>query len=461
MPRGKRIKNPLKFVDERETNNASRSLQPPAPVAYEDTTSVEASEAPSQAPFQAAANSISSDGATRCSNSKSSSSWNMEIIDSTNMKKKAKIKVKDVCNLPRGDHVIVEVDEEGAAYGEAQGLLAGYCGILATNARIFPISFEKWSGQKNGGMPKSFKDECFDTMIKPHFYFTSTEKIAYRYCIQSIAKKWATYRQRLWNEFYDPTMRREALVNNVPDDVPRDQWACFVNYRLKPSTVELCMKNKENQSKQTIPHTCGSKSNSRRRHEMYLETGKKPSRGMMYIETHKRKDGSFVNNEALTIVEQIGLNMTQSNAQFEVSPNDAVGKVLGPEHSGRVRCMGMGAAPTNTFRNVRSRLNRMTISTNSARSSSPTTVAILQEKINNLESDLHNSQQKVTSLESKLHQSFDMMKAYLMMKEGGIPEALVGFFSAREANDAESEPTTPFDARRSAGDSNGHPTTNI
>ncbi|XLS44897.1 hypothetical protein HN51_001762 [Arachis hypogaea] len=112
-------------------------------------------------------------------------------------------------------------------------------------------------------------------------------------------------------------MRREALVNNVPDDIPRDQWACFVNYRLKPSTVELCMKNKENRNKQIIPHTCGSKSNSRRRHEMHLKTGKKPSRGMMYIETHKRKDGSFVNNEALTIVEQIELNMTQSNTQFE------------------------------------------------------------------------------------------------------------------------------------------------
>ncbi|XP_020963338.1 uncharacterized protein LOC107607079 isoform X2 [Arachis ipaensis] len=458
MLRGKRIKNPLKFVDERENNNASRSLQPLAPTASEDTT-VEAGEAPSQALSQAAANSISSDGATRCSNSKSSSAWNVEIIDSTNVKKKAKIKVKNVYNLPREDRVIVEVDEEGATYGEAQGLLAGYCGILATNARIFPISFEKWSGQENGGMPKSFKDECFDSMIKPHFYFTSTEKISYRYCIQSIAKKWGTYRQRLWNEFYDPTMRREALVNNVSDDVPRDQWACFVNYRLKPSTIELCMKNKENRSKQTIPHTCGSKSNSRRRHEIYLKMGKKSSRGMMYIETHKRKDGSFVNNEALTIV--IELNMTQSNAQFEVSPNDAVGKVLGPEHSGRVRCMGMGAAPINTFRNVRSRLNGMTISTNLAGSSSPTTAAILQEKINNLEYNLYNSQQKVTNLESKLQQSFDMMKAYLMMKEGGIPEALVGFFSTREANDAESEPTTPFDARRSTGDSNGHPRTNI
>ncbi|XLR01277.1 hypothetical protein S83_067475, partial [Arachis hypogaea] len=80
MPKGKRIKNPLKFVDERENNNASRSLQPPAPTASEDTTSVEASEAPFQIPSQAAANSISSDGATRCSNSKSSSAWNVEII---------------------------------------------------------------------------------------------------------------------------------------------------------------------------------------------------------------------------------------------------------------------------------------------------------------------------------------------------------------------------------------------
>ena len=48
--------------------------------------------------------------------------------------------------------------------------------------------------------------------------------------------------------------------------------------------------------------------------------------------------------------------MTQSNIdKSEVSPNDdAVGKVLGLEHSGRVRCMGMESAPTNTFRNVRS-----------------------------------------------------------------------------------------------------------
>ncbi|MED6191825.1 hypothetical protein PIB30_004486 [Stylosanthes scabra] len=237
MRRGKLIKNPLKFGDERENNNASCSLQSQAPSSEIPSESVEISIEANEAPSEAPTNSISSDGATHCSSSKSSSAWMVEIIDSTNTKRKDKVKVKDICNLPRGDHVIVEFDEHGAAYGNAQVLLAGYCGILATNACIFPISFEKWSGQETGGMPKSFKDDCFDTMIKPHFHFTSTEKIAYRYCLQSIAKKWATYRQKLWNEFYDPTMRREALVNKVPNDVPRDQWACFINYRLKPSTV--------------------------------------------------------------------------------------------------------------------------------------------------------------------------------------------------------------------------------
>ena len=65
--------------------------------------------------------------------------------------------------------------------------------------------------------------------------------------------------------------------------------------------------------------------------------------------------------------------MTQSNInESEVSPDDAIGKVLGPEHSGRVRCMGMGAAPTNTFRNVRSRFSDISLSPSNTVGSSST-----------------------------------------------------------------------------------------
>ncbi|KAJ4836830.1 hypothetical protein Tsubulata_018355 [Turnera subulata] len=42
--------------------------------------------------------------------------------------------------------------------------------------------------------------------------------------------------------------------------------------------------------------------------------------------------------------------MSQSTVDESiVSPNDVVGKVLGKEHSGRVRCLGLGATPSNTY----------------------------------------------------------------------------------------------------------------
>ena len=65
------------------------------------------------------------------------------------------------------------------------------------------------------------------------------------------------------------------------------------------------------------------------------------------------------------------MGLTQStNDESEVSPNDVVGRVLGPEHSGRVRCMGLGAAPTNSFRNIRFRLLDLSIASSSVATSS-------------------------------------------------------------------------------------------
>ena len=104
--------------------------------------------------------------------------------------------------------------------------------------------------------------------------------------------------------------------------------------------------------------------------------------------------------------------MTQSIEDESVaSPNDAVGRVLGPEHSGRVRCMGIGAAPTNTFRNTRLRLSNLS---NSSASSSYST----------------NWQEKFVQLESQVQGTMNALKAYMISKEGRIPEELAGFFGS-------------------------------
>ncbi|KAI5437987.1 hypothetical protein KIW84_023933 [Lathyrus oleraceus] len=280
----------------------------------------------------------------QCVGRESTQYWSVESIDLGGVIKKIKTTKDQVNNLSIGERVIVHFDDQGATYGEAQGLLAGYCGILAIDGNLFPISFGRWSGPPPSGMPKCYFEDCFKTDIKPRFCFRTTEALAERYCRLSIGKKWASHRQRLWDEFYNPTLTRDEIVSNVPLGVDKTQWDLFVNYRLKPSTKE-----------------------------------------------------------------EIEVSLTQStNDESIVSPNDVIGKILGPEHPGRVRCLGMGATPSYTFRNTRFRLS-----------------------------------------------DSGAFKAYIIMKEGRIPNELVGVFGpsnpANVAGESDSsknvtEPNSPMDA---------------
>jgi len=89
--------------------------------------------------------------------------------------------------------------------------------------------------------------------------------------------------------------------------------------------------------------------------------------------------------------------------ESEVSPHDALGRVLGS----RVRGMGLGVVPSNTFKNLRLHSSNF-ISSSSSSISCPSSNQ-WQAKYNNLELTF---------------------KAYMIMKEGSIPEELAGFFTS-------------------------------
>ena len=98
--------------------------------------------------------------------------------------------------------------------------------------------------------------------------------------------------------------------------------------------------------------------------------------------------------------------MTQSTIDESViSPSDTVGKVMGEEHSGRVRCLGLGAAPSSSFGKPRLHAGDMTNPTESQSSCS----SQCQENYNTL---LHT------------------LKSYMIMKEGQIPQEFVEIFSS-------------------------------
>ncbi|XP_075095184.1 uncharacterized protein LOC107827142 [Nicotiana tabacum] len=217
------------------------------------------------------------------------------------------------------------------------------------------------------------------------------EEVAREYVYRSIAKKWAASRKKLWHEFKDPLKIKDEIMDNVQVGITQGQWTSFVNYHYKEETQNMCKRNAENRKKQTVPHTGGSKPDSRRT-EMMAETGRNPGRAQFYLATHTKNDGSYVNDEIILITltlywlrlpydkheniwhaqpmacaETIELAVSESTVdESGISPNDVVGKVLGKEHSERVRCLELGATSSNTFRETNLRLGNIRIPSDAA-----------------------------------------------------------------------------------------------
>nr|XP_033508342.1 uncharacterized protein LOC104118475 isoform X2 [Nicotiana tomentosiformis]XP_033508358.1 uncharacterized protein LOC104118475 isoform X2 [Nicotiana tomentosiformis] len=116
--------------------------------------------------------------------------------------------------------------------------------------------------------------------------------------------------------------------------------------------------------------------------------------------------------------EKIELELSQSTVdESEILPNDAVGKVLGKEHSGRVRCLGLGAVPGRDFRQTRHRYSDLNASSYNNGSCS----SQWQEKYNQM-LNAHNQ------IQENYREMMNAFKAYMIMKEGRIPEEFAGIF---------------------------------
>ena len=54
------------------------------------------------------------------------------------------MKAKEVIDMTEELRIVVDFDEYFSPVGEAAGLLAGVCGLMAINPLIFPINVDKW-----------------------------------------------------------------------------------------------------------------------------------------------------------------------------------------------------------------------------------------------------------------------------------------------------------------------------
>ncbi|XP_057443856.1 uncharacterized protein LOC130736012 [Lotus japonicus] len=237
---------------------------------------------------------------------------------------------------------------------------------------------------------------------------------------------WRDSCARLFAECYKPALSWEANLDRRPEGMPIEQWASFLTYRLKEETMKMSETNALNRQKQSIPHTLGTKTIARKRHELAgavlcvflmlicsssslfflcllvpgcaeiyvlqncfedvaatdIETGRSYSRAEMYSISHKKSDDSFVNGEAKQKSDLLEKEL-EKNCSEEAA-------YVRKDRSGYVRGMGFGVCPSQVLEFASS-------------SSSSQFAGITLGEWNAMKSELQESNAKFQALEERMN----------------------------------------------------------
>ncbi|KAL4299269.1 uncharacterized protein LOC107606614 [Arachis ipaensis] len=240
-----------------------------------------------------------------------------------------------------------------------------------------------------------------------------------------MGKSWKDTRLRLYDDYYEPTLSTEENIENRPPGIDRDHWRWYLDYRAKPETKEKCRKNAINQSKQLYTHTGDSKSLARRREEESEQEGRIVGRGELWIKVYKRRDGSYINDEAREIGERLLEIEQQDESSKVLFQNDSIAQVFGREKLGRVRGVGFGPTPSQLFgTNLQPSVNRVQVEET-------------QRKLNELQTELEAEKLKMKAMEDEAAADKKRIKVmesaliYLFQRQGEElpPEIAAGMLS--------------------------------
>ncbi|RYR72917.1 hypothetical protein Ahy_A02g007141 [Arachis hypogaea] len=278
------------------------------------------------------------------------------LVDSDGTIKPAKLSVREAMERPNGRRIMLRFNNEKQPVGDEAGLLSGILGMLGANYGKFPICEESWR------------------------HVTTKDKV-YSECVK---KSWKDTRLRLYDDCYEPTLSTEENIEKRLPGIDRDHWRWYLDYRAKPEMKEKCRKNTINQSKQLYIHTSGSKSLARRREEESEQEGRIIGKGELWIKVHKRRDGSYINDEA----REIGIEQHDESSRV-LSQNDSIAQVFGREKPGRVRRVGFGPTPCQLFgTNLQPSVNRVQVEEK-------------QRKLNELQTELEAEKLKRKAMEDE------------------------------------------------------------
>ncbi|KAL4294521.1 hypothetical protein AHAS_Ahas18G0236400 [Arachis hypogaea] len=250
---------------------------------------------------------------------------------------------------PNGRRIMLRFNNAKQAIGDEAVLLSGVLGLLGSDYEKFSICEKSW--------------RKITTKDKKNFHFDEdSEGTIKKNILKSMEKSWKKTRLRLYSDFYEPTFMTEQNIEHHPPGIDQEHWRWFLDYRTKEETKEKCRKNAINRLKLLYTHIGGSKSFAWRMEEDSEQQGRRVGRGELWITVHKKKDGSYINDEATAIGKRIEEIEQQDECSRVLSQNDSIAQVFRKERPSRVRGVGSGPTPSQLFGlNLHAIVNRVQV----------------------------------------------------------------------------------------------------
>ncbi|XP_075504554.1 uncharacterized protein LOC142541992 [Primulina tabacum] len=253
-------------------------------------------------------------------------------------KKRGKTITNDVHSLAPGDRLVVTFNERGQPYGEMQPTLANFVGTIARNGNVLPLDFSDWRK-----MPKRCLDDAWERLTAS-FDILDQHRAS---VMQMMGVSWRRWKTQIKATSYDPNIPLRELVSIRPMTLSQ-------KYGKLCSTSRI---NRENGSKKRGIHAQGWTNIASLEYKFFQENGRKPTRiEILHLSRQsKKKGGALVDDEAIRVEDLLNdavqrhLQDKPEGTQPTEVHEDAFREIFGLEHSGRVRCLGAGALPSQVF----------------------------------------------------------------------------------------------------------------
>ncbi|KAF5481243.1 hypothetical protein F2P56_001911, partial [Juglans regia] len=177
-----------------------------------------------------------------------------------------------------------------------------FAGTLVRDRQLAPINFSDWRL-----VPQHFKDTMWD-IIKSKFMVPHDKLEGFHSFIErDMGKKWKDYKHELKKTLLkaNDTSAATVVARADPNKVNLSQLADLATIWFDEKWKAKSEKNNECRGKQKVVHSTGSKSYTRYASEWEKKTGALPSRAQLFVNTHKRKNGTHLNNETEKVVTEM------------------------------------------------------------------------------------------------------------------------------------------------------------